>query len=281
MTIICTSLDHSTGLQKHYFMNLAKFSIDPNSVHETSLPGNHKNYFCVLDKGCAKWINHMHNFKIRPDDIWIVGIPKTGTTWMHNIAYKMKNGLNSESIASALENQHFERGANSTKQNFLERLQYFDNLASPRIFKTHLPAFLLPKEIWTVKAKIIYTARNPKDTALSGYHMMRNSIVSFKGTVDDYSNGIMCNVENCMPFFDHIRGYLQLRHLDHVLFTVYEEFVVNQFEGIRSVSDFLECSHSHDQLLRLLENVSFKKMQNEFPSFLAPGDNNVPDPSYK
>lgn len=282
MTIIYQELDDSATLRSHYGSHPVKFKIDPSTVHETPLPGNHLDYSCVLGIEFEKWINYIQNFKVRSDDVWIVGLPKTGTTWMHNIVYRIKNSLDYGSIAEALEHQYFEKDANLSDGNFIERLQYLDNVPSPRIFKTHLPAFLLPKELWTVKPKIIYTARNPKDTALSGYHMMRNGINPFTGTIDDFSNGFLNEFEYYNPFFDHIRGFLQLRQLDHVLFTVYEDLLSDQFNGIKRVSDFLESAYSDERLLKLTENVSFKKMRNEFPSFLAPEDKSkMPDPSYK
>lgn len=43
----------------------------------------------------------------------------------------------------------------------------------PRCIKSHLPPELLPKQIWTVKPKVVYVARNPKDAVVSYYHHHR------------------------------------------------------------------------------------------------------------
>lgn len=264
--------------------NLAKvkFYIDPNSVHETALPGDHKQYSSVLTETFINCVDNVQNFKVRPDDIWIVGFIKTGTTWMHNIVNKFKFGAVNRDviIADKLESEFFDK-------KFLmgqgtDAVKFFDDLPSPRIFKTHFPAFLLPKELWTVKPKIIYTSRNPKDVALSGYHMMRNSFLQYQGTLDDYCSTFINDSGLFMPFFDHVKGFLQIRHLDHVLFNIYEDMVLNQYDGIKRVNDFLGCSFTDAQLCDLMEDVSFNKMREEFPSQMAPKDRStMADPEYR
>ena len=43
---------------------------------------------------------------------------------------------------------------------------------SPRLIKTHLPPALLPRGLIAPdRPKVVYVARNPKDVAVSYYHM--------------------------------------------------------------------------------------------------------------
>lgn len=35
-------------------------------------------------------------------------------------------------------------------------LEMIENMSRPRILKTHLPAFLLPKELWTINPKVFF-----------------------------------------------------------------------------------------------------------------------------
>jgi hypothetical protein len=53
------------------------------------------------------------------------------------------------------------------------KFEDIEKMPSPRFIKTHLPAQLLPDQLWTVKPKIVYIRRNPKDTAVSYYHHHR------------------------------------------------------------------------------------------------------------
>lgn len=60
-------------------------------------------------------------------------------------------------------------------QLVLDSVTHIKNESSPRFIKTHLPFDLLPREIRTgkKKPKIIYAARNPKDTCVSYYYHCR------------------------------------------------------------------------------------------------------------
>lgn len=280
MVIIHSDIENENEFSKAIWRPII-FKIDPNSDHKTDLPGDHCKYSHALPKKTAKWIDEIQNFEVRTDDIWIVGIIKTGTTWNHNIAYTLKYGLDCENIAEELENRYFEKGAMRT-DSFDKDIKRYKEMKSPRIFKTHLPAFLLPNGLWTVKPKIIYTIRNPKDALVSAYHMMRNSYVHFSGTLENFCEMYFNDIAFSTPIFDHLRGFLQLRNRDHILFAVYEEMIADPFRGVKRICEFLECPHSDEQLQRLNENVSFEKMREKFPSFMLPDDRStIPDPDYK
>ena len=55
---------------------------------------------------------------------------------------------------------------------------------SPRLIKTHLPPALLPRALREAsRPKVVYVARNPKDVAVSYYHMHQ-----FDTTLQTYPN---------------------------------------------------------------------------------------------
>lgn len=64
---------------------------------------------------------------------------------------------------------------------------YATSMPSPRFIKTHLPFNLLPKQLrdGEKKPKIVYVARNPKDTCISFYH---HSVLveGFNGTFEEF-----------------------------------------------------------------------------------------------
>lgn len=140
----------------------------------------------------------------------------------------------------------------------------------------------MPQGLWTLKPKIIYTTRDPKDALVSEYHMMRNSTYGFEGSIEDSAQFYMDGWNYGAPVLEHLCGFLQLQHLDHILFVSYEKLVVKQFDGIKRISEFIGCQHTDDYLRDLVTNVSFKKMRKEFPSSISPKNkNSMPDPSYK
>lgn len=62
-----------------------------------------------------------------------------------------------------------------------------ENIPRPRYVKTHLGWDLLPTQIHQKKPKLIYVARNPKDTCVSFYHYCRLTH-NIDGTFDEYAS---------------------------------------------------------------------------------------------
>ena len=62
---------------------------------------------------------------------------------------------------------------------------YAENMKSPRMMKSHLHFEFLPKQIQSVKPKIIYVAQNVKDVVVSFLHhhcLLRG----YTGTLDEF-----------------------------------------------------------------------------------------------
>lgn len=240
--------------------------IDPKTFNKSPLPRDYKFGKCCLSQGFARMADRIHNFKIRSDDVWIVGYPKSGTTWMHNIIWQLKNELDF-SAPAIIHSHHLFEDASLLQSNIdipidemYKYVDQFDELPSPRILKSHLPAFLLPKELWTVRPKIIYTARNPKDIAISAYHFF-TTLTGIHLTIETTFDLFLSEKFLFGPLHDHVLSFWQLRHLDHVLFCMYEELLADPFNGVKRVSEFLQCSYSVQQLLQLSEHLSFDSMK--------------------
>lgn len=138
----------------------------------------------------------------------------------------------------------------------------YDGASSPRLLKSHLPAFLLPKNIWTVKPKLIYIYRDAKDVAISMYHMYKNSTVAgFTGTQEEFFDYFLNDTIIFGPFHDHVNSFLRLNELDHVLLMKYEDMIADQFGGVKKISEFLGYSYNDDQLQQLTDHVSFENMR--------------------
>lgn len=264
------------SVDKSKFSNRIRASIDPRTVNEFNFPSNYKFSSCVLTRKFINYADRISNFNVREDDIWIVGFPKTGTTWMHNIVWQLKNNFNFQAPSKKADDEFFEAAAlfhhrfgddqfGQLVDELEDQFKRFDELPSPRIFKSHLPAYLLPKGIWKnqVKPRIIYIARNEEDTIISLFHMMRNSIMTFEGSSEDLVEDFINNGIMFTPFHGHVLSYWQLKHLDHVLFTTYEELSSDLFAQVERVAKFLDASYDEKQLKQLVEYVSFESMSKQ------------------
>lgn len=96
MPIIATEFDYSVKPRND--AEPARYKIDPTVYHQTPLPGYHKQYSAVFPKNVEHLLNFMQNFTVRADDVCIVGNPKSGTIWNHNIANELKNSFDTQNL---------------------------------------------------------------------------------------------------------------------------------------------------------------------------------------
>ncbi|XP_055906825.1 sulfotransferase 1 family member D1-like [Eupeodes corollae] len=134
------------------------------------------------------------------------------------------------------------------------------NMPSPRIIKSHLPIHLLPKQLWTIKPKIIYVTRDCKDTMVSYYHF-HSFLGSFKGTLDEYVIAMMKNKIRSSPLGINSLEFWQLRNMAYIFFTSFEHMKTDLRLVISKVSEFLQNDVNEDQMVKLLDHLSFGKMK--------------------
>ena len=147
------------------------------------------------------------NMASRPNDIWLVTYPKSGTTMGQELLWQMSTGctVNSEeSKKPILQRSPFiEFGGltkgcqcdecaklpRNTRSHLLDPITHAESLNSPRILKSHLPVSMLPPNVLDV-AKVVVIARNVKDVCVSFYHheklMKQNHAWDPSATFEDY-----------------------------------------------------------------------------------------------
>ncbi|KAJ7313879.1 hypothetical protein JRQ81_005652 [Phrynocephalus forsythii] len=118
----------------------------------------------LLHKSTAERWSLISEFKAQPDDLLICSYPKSGTTWVQEIV---------EMIHFEGDTQECGRAPMYKWMPFLEMphtlvssVEEADMIPSPRRLKTHLSVQLVPASFWERKCKIIYIARNVKDSCL-------------------------------------------------------------------------------------------------------------------
>lgn len=253
-----------------------RVKLNANIAKELPFPSDYDfSTECFLSKPYLNVADRIFDFKIRPDDVWVVSFPKAGSTWLSNIVWQLQNNLDfSKEFLPAnynyLEPMIFYQAYddNKTDPEYADfrkisdaQLDLLDKEPSPRLFKSHLPAHLLPTNIWTVRPKLIYIYRDVKDVAISTYHMYKGyKYIAYKGSMEDCFDSFLSDNFIYSPFFAHVKGYKKLVQFDHVLVLNYEQLVSNTFEEVRRISKFLNRSYTNDQLKQLVEHVSFRNM---------------------
>ncbi|KAF2887786.1 hypothetical protein ILUMI_18387, partial [Ignelater luminosus] len=93
-----------------------------------------------------------------------------------------------------------------------------------RFIKTHLPFSLLPPDLFTAGCKVIYVARNPKDVAVSFFHL--NRLIRTQGYLGDFPkfwDYFERNLQSWTPYWSHIQEGWERRNSENVLFMFYEQ----------------------------------------------------------
>jgi hypothetical protein len=198
-------------------------------------------------------------FTPRPDDIFIVTFPKSGTTWLQMILYQIYTD-------GEMDFAHISEW--SPTLDVCVRWRDIDHLPSPRIIKTHLAYNRIPKG----PCKYIYVVRNGKDVAVSYFHYSKTHLF-FKGDFaqffDLFLNGFPSGVydhptwiEYGHPtWFEHVSQWSENRHNLDVLFLTYEELKHNREGAIRKILAFCGKEVSPQKFARIVERSSFAFMK--------------------
>lgn len=193
-------------------------------------------------------------FTPRPDDVFIVTYPRSGTTWLQMILYQLTTDGEVSFPHIAEFCPWFERSVRSARG--------FELRPSPRLFKSHLPYRKIPMGA----GKYIYVARNGKDVALSYYHL-ECRYDGYEGTFDEFFELFLKGKTNFGNWFKHVKGWWQRRNDLNVLFLTYEQLKGDFDETLRRIAEFCGWELSPEKLDRVRQRSSFEFMKQHEQKF--------------
>ncbi|XP_041479106.1 sulfotransferase 1C2A-like [Lytechinus variegatus] len=214
-------------------------------------------------------LKRLRNFAVRPDDLFVVTYPKSGTTWAEHLMMLIRfngnlNKLEGKHVLKLIPFlEHVKDLANpSTSALQIDRAE---RLKSPRILKSHCHPPFLPLDISTddPKAKVLYVARNPKDTAVSLYHFCH-----YVGPMPSYESWDVFFEEYLAgrtpqgSWFDNVLPWWRRRNHPNVLFLKYEDMIKDLPTAVRQIAHFMGKSLSDDVIKRISRASTFKAMKN-------------------
>ncbi len=190
----------------------------------------------------------------RPDDVFLVTYPKSGTTLMQMMLYQLTTGGGMDDIAHIddvcpwIERELLRNGA--------DRLEA---LTSPRYFKTHLLRRQLPRQ-----GRFIYVVRDVRDVAVSAFHHARllGKTASLEAFTEEF---LRQGWGASSTWFQHLRSWWPHRHDPNVLFLSYEEIVADLAGTARRVARFCGLPLREEDLARIVERcgLGFMKRHEE------------------
>ncbi|XP_047393798.1 sulfotransferase 2A1-like isoform X1 [Sciurus carolinensis] len=210
----------------------------------------------VIKEACTKFV-------IKDEDTVTVSYPKSGTHWLIEILCLIHSKGDTKWIQSVpiWERSPWietDRGYKLLKEN--ER---------PNFLSSHLPFHLFPKSLFTSKAKVLYLMRNPKDVLASGYYFWATSKFSIKPeSLEQYFKWFIQGNVPYGSWFEHIRGWMSMRHRENVLLLSYEELQKDPRSTIEKICQFLGKKLNPEELDSVLKNSSFHVMkQNKMSNY--------------
>ncbi|XP_033741699.1 sulfotransferase 4A1-like [Pecten maximus] len=212
----------------------------------------------ILPIFVEKILDDVENFESNENDIWVVSFPRSGTTLLQ----EMVDLVNSEG--------DFVRVLTKTLE---ERFPYFEymypgiksieKMESPRLIKSHLPHSLLPKSVREGKGKIIYIARNPKDTCVSYFHFVQllKPTFRFNGNFSEFFDRFINGRVPYSPWWRHVKEFWDIRDSPNILFLKYEDIVEDLGGTVVTIAEFLGKEVHPMEVKMIADHCSFDMMK--------------------
>ncbi|XP_047983192.1 cytosolic sulfotransferase 12-like [Salvia hispanica] len=209
------------------------------------------------------------SFEARDDDVILASTMKTGTTWLKSLSLCiLKNHDDCKHDMLATENPHFhvptiESALFSTKPLHVD----IYDASCPRLLHTHLPYAVLPDSVKESDCKVVYLARNPKDTLISMWHFFNSFLrpdqepFPLDKAVDCFCSGL----HQYGPFSDHVAEYWleSQKRPDKILFVKYEEMKSDPKGQVSRIAEFLGRPFGEEgQVDDVLWRCSLERLKN-------------------
>ncbi|KAI5632723.1 sulfotransferase domain-containing protein [Phthorimaea operculella] len=220
----------------------------------------------------------IYNMSLRPDDIFVNTFPRSGTTWTQELVWMVANDLDYKGsdatplvhrfpyleFLSLLHPVMIDRLKQLNKDKLhlveeltIDRVEYIARMPSPRFVKTHLPLSLLPPTLLDT-AKVVYVARDPRDAAVSLYHLCRLvNYLKYDGDFKTYWDFFVKDMVLFTSYFEHLKEAWENRHHPNMLFLFYEDMRKDLPAAVRKVAKFLNKEYTEEQIAGLCDHLSF------------------------
>jgi hypothetical protein len=177
----------------------------------------------------------------RKDDVFIVGFPKSGNTWMQSIVSCLKYGINPDFLPESLA-QDLVPDVHSKR--------YYKRYGRNMAFKSHA----LPRKKYK---RVIYLIRDGRDAIASYYGMYRNM-----GVQVDLEEMIIKG-KHLFPskWHEHVNAWKLNPYNAEKILVRYEDLIASPLPELRKVTQFLKLDHNDSFLESVAEGTQFKKMK--------------------
>jgi hypothetical protein len=190
------------------------------------------------------------NFKVYPDDTFVVSYPRSGNTWTR---FLIANLVHPDQNVSFTNIERLIPDTSSQSNRALKAT------ARPRIIKTH--------EYFDHRyPKVVYIVRDPRDVALSYYDFQRKYMqiedaYPLERYVDDFVTGKLISAD-WGTWSENVASWLYTRgKRSEFLLLRYEDMTSDTARELARVSTFLGIDPQPERLQRAIEQSSADRMR--------------------
>jgi len=234
----------------------------------------------MVDKNVGE---RVYNFKLRPDDVWIITYPKCGTTWSQEMVWQIVNKVNLDmakipllvrspflEMEALISQKEVDMMDEKAKQMY-QSLALAENLPTntPRVIKSHLPLEMLPPKLLDT-CKVIFVCRNPKDCCVSYYHHSINMPgYNFDGDFDFFAKSFIEGNAEYGSYWTMLKSAWKHKNHPNMKILWFEDMKRDLISVIGETAQFLGIHLTQLQILKLDDHLyidNFKKIVTEsFP----------------
>ncbi|XP_058185579.1 cytosolic sulfotransferase 7-like [Rhododendron vialii] len=189
----------------------------------------------------------------------------TSTTWLKALLYSVINrpsSINqlvinhSHELVPTLEMQVYGRPVDNSPPGHFPS----NTSSSTSILSTHIPYQILGETLNSSDCRVVYVARNPKDTLISLWHFENAMYLGQKREPQPLDNIVSNLCEGTVvfgPFFEHVLGYQKesLERPEKFFFITYEELKSNPITHVKRLAEFLGCPFVGEDMEKQVEEV--------------------------
>ena len=222
----------------------------------------------LLPRLTPKRWEELKNFRLEPDETFIVSYPKSGTTWVQQIVKLLRNGGRKDDVLVDrsilwLEMLDTDGAIAQSLLGYTPDMANSSDVLSPRVFKSHFPYELVPGGLpHETPAKYIYVMRNPKDVLVSSWHHRKN--IHKEVSWDECATAFLSMETVFGGWFDHVLGWWKHKDVPNILLIKYEDMKCNLHTSIRTIAEFIGIECVTEELVHdVVQNSSFTSMKED------------------
>jgi len=180
--------------------------------------------------------------EFHPDDVFIVGYPKSGNTWMQNLVAGIVYGVDPQYAPDTLIQElvpdvHYKR--------------YYKRFRTPMFFKSHH----LPRLEYR---RVVYLLRDGRDVMVSYFHHLR----AIKGKEINFLNMIRDGVDHSFgKWHEHVEAWLSNPYNADMIVIKYEDLKEDAVGQLQRFCQFVGLNRSTSFLERVARGASFENLR--------------------